>query len=226
MSRPYRKYTDEDIIRCCAESRSMYELLRKLNLKPAGGTFANMRKNLQRLGLKCEHWTGYAWNKNARQKDWSGYNRRASLKPHVISLRGHICEGCNNTEWCGKLIPLELHHIDGDGVNNDLSNLQLLCPNCHALTDNWRGRGERIKSQSVYPDISEIFNLVWEFSVAEVAKKYNRTPNALRQHCTKNKIPVPPAGYCTKKRNGQHEECRLIYEAAKEKFQQALSGAD
>ena len=37
----------------------------------------------------------------------------------------------------GKPIPLQVHHIDGNHINNELNNLQLLCPNCHAQTDNW-----------------------------------------------------------------------------------------
>ncbi len=37
-------------------------------------------------------------------------------------------------------IPLEVHHIDGDNRNNDVDNLLLLCPNCHALTNNYRGK--------------------------------------------------------------------------------------
>ena len=39
-----------------------------------------------------------------------------------------------------EIIPLELHHIDGNNKDNSLSNLQLLCPNCHALTNNYRNR--------------------------------------------------------------------------------------
>ena len=33
----------------------------------------------------------------------------------------------------GEKIPLELHHKDGDHFINDFDNLQILCPNCHAL---------------------------------------------------------------------------------------------
>lgn len=54
------------------------------------------------------------------------------------------CESCHLTEWNGKPIPLELHHIDGDHNNNTLDNFQLLCPNCHAFTDSYRGRNKRI----------------------------------------------------------------------------------
>jgi len=50
------------------------------------------------------------------------------------------CESCGLTTWMNKPIPLELHHIDGNHHNNTLDNFQLLCPNCHAQTDSWRGR--------------------------------------------------------------------------------------
>lgn len=48
-------------------------------------------------------------------------------------LKEARCEICNNTEWQGKPIPLELHHKDGDHFNNSFDNLQICCPNCHAL---------------------------------------------------------------------------------------------
>ena len=51
------------------------------------------------------------------------------------------CECCKLSEWMGKPIPLELHHKDGNHYNNDLSNLEILCPNCHAQTDNYSRRG-------------------------------------------------------------------------------------
>lgn len=53
-------------------------------------------------------------------------------------LKKPICENCGLSEWQGVEIPLEIHHIDGDKTNNTIENLQILCPNCHALTDNYR----------------------------------------------------------------------------------------
>lgn len=50
------------------------------------------------------------------------------------------CESCGLSEWQGKPIPLELHHIDGNHHNNVIENFQLLCPNCHAMTEFYRGR--------------------------------------------------------------------------------------
>ena len=60
------------------------------------------------------------------------------LQP-LISLRGHKCECCGLTEWLGQPIALELHHINGITTDNRLDNLVILCPNCHAQTDNYRG---------------------------------------------------------------------------------------
>lgn len=34
--------------------------------------------------------------------------------------------------------PLEVHHKDGDYTNNNEDNLELLCPNCHSLTDTYK----------------------------------------------------------------------------------------
>lgn len=144
----YKDYTDEDIIRISAEVTSMAQLLAKLGLRPAGGNYNNMRRTLQRLGLECDHWKGQGWNRGQRQKDWSDYSKLSSIKRHLIKERGHRCEHCGLTEWRGDHIPLEVDHVDGDRTNNDEKNLELVCPNCHALTPTWRGRNRNAKSVS------------------------------------------------------------------------------
>ena len=58
-------------------------------------------------------------------------------------IKEHECECCGLTEWMGKPIPLEVHHKDGDRSHNELSNFELLCPNCHAFTDSYRGKNSR-----------------------------------------------------------------------------------
>ena len=45
--------------------------------------------------------------------------------------------------------PLDINHIDGDASNTVESNLELVCPNCHSLTLNYKnrnkGNGKRIR---------------------------------------------------------------------------------
>ena len=74
---------------------------------------------------------------------------RASVRHYLIKTRGYQCESCGLTEWKGQPVPLESHHKDGNYKNNEEENLELLCPNCHSITDNYRGKN-RNKGRGEY----------------------------------------------------------------------------
>ena len=47
---------------------------------------------------------------------------------------------CSSCGWSGinkftNTIPLEVEHLDGNPENHKADNLELLCPNCHSLTE-------------------------------------------------------------------------------------------
>ena len=69
---------------------------------------------------------------------WTSHNIRNRILSEGI--KEHKCECCGLTEWLGHPIPLELHHLNGIHTDNRLENLQVLCPNCHARTDSYRGK--------------------------------------------------------------------------------------
>ena len=73
-------------------------------------------------------------------------------------MRGRECEQCHNTLWLGQPINLEIHHKDGNHNNNLLDNLQLLCPNCHSYTDNWRGKNNTGKVKVTDEQLVEALN--------------------------------------------------------------------
>lgn len=137
--RKYRNYTNEDIIFHAGQVKSMAGLLRALGLK-GGGNHLNMRRKLQQLKVDTSHWTGQLWSKGEQLKDYSNYTRSRSLKKHLIKDKGNVCECCKLDTWLGSPITIELDHIDGDRTNNNLSNLRLLCPNCHSFTPTWKNR--------------------------------------------------------------------------------------
>ena len=89
--------------------------------------------------LRAEYGIDTAWNRGIRSADFS-HNGKGSHKAVLIQERGHSCERCGLSEWLGDIIPLELEHSDGDNKNNQKENLLLLCPNCHAKTEFYRGR--------------------------------------------------------------------------------------
>ena len=68
MSRKYKNYTDEDIIKYSKEVFSLSALLRKLNLVPLGNNFNSIKRHLKRLDVDCSHWTGKVWNKNQQDR--------------------------------------------------------------------------------------------------------------------------------------------------------------
>jgi Zn finger protein HypA/HybF involved in hydrogenase expression len=79
---------------------------------------------------------------------------RTHLKRRLLKegLKESRCEKCGLTEWLGTPLSMALHHVNGDGRDNRLENLQLLCPNCHSQTDNFSGRGRR--ALRVVPDVA------------------------------------------------------------------------
>jgi uncharacterized protein YerC len=112
----------------------------------------SMRQCLDRFGFSRDSW-------------YLAVKRRAIVpRPHKMSLeellvvgrrtgRWHLkqrllksglkenrCELCGISEWQGKPLNMQLHHINGDGLDNRLENLELLCANCHSQTDTYGGR--------------------------------------------------------------------------------------
>lgn len=86
-------------------------------------------------------------------------NRNCTVSSSILikrlkEIREWRCECCGATNWMGELLPLEIHHIDGNRCNNELSNLQILCPNCHSLTTNWRSRNIKGYSKKT-PKVSD-----------------------------------------------------------------------
>ena len=61
------------------------------------------------------------------------------LKRHVLEEQGGKCAGCNNHEWRGKPLVLEIEHKNGNSDDNSRENLEMLCPNCHSQTPTYKG---------------------------------------------------------------------------------------
>ena len=125
-------------------SKSLNEIRDTLRERDyAGWSVSAVNHRIQKENIDISHLKGNQWNKGFVDITClqNGFVIKSSyITKCLVKLRGHGCENCHLDSWLGNPIPLEAHHIDGNRLNNDPSNLLLLCPNCHALTDNYRGR--------------------------------------------------------------------------------------
>ena len=78
----------------------------------------------------------------------NGCDVTGSVSPYVrrymLEKANYACEKCGfnkNNEYTGLSI-LQLHHKDGDCYNNTEENIEVLCPNCHCLTENFGSRNK------------------------------------------------------------------------------------
>lgn len=60
----------------------------------------------------------------------------------------------------------------------------------------------------------QLYNEIWEISVAGVAKKYNADYNELLKLCKEADVPIPPSGYWTKLKFGKLVEQILLSESS------------
>lgn len=149
-----RKYTKEQLENAIKSSCSIRQVLGKLGLAQAGGNYTTIKHRITEYNIDTSHFTGRGWKKGnstpvVRAKSLediliknSTYSNNYRLKNRLIAegLKREQCERCNNVSWQGHKIPLELHHVNGVYNDHCLENLQLLCPNCHALTINYRAK--------------------------------------------------------------------------------------
>ena len=135
----------EQILQWISENRSKAYIARELDCNPK-----TVNSLLDRLEIQ------YSGNQGGKgsSKTSSDYmplldyltksqdiqSNKVRIKLLKEGYKEHKCENCGLTHWCNDLIPLELHHKDGNRHNNTLDNYELLCPNCHALTDSYRGK--------------------------------------------------------------------------------------
>lgn len=153
MSSRY-SYSEKELYEAVKSSTSIRQVLDKLNIVPAGGNYQTTNRRIKKLNIDTSHFTGQAWNRGritGPKRPIEEYLKENTvvqsfkLKSRLIieGLKQHKCECCGITEWNGQPAPIELDHINGNHYDNRLENLRILCPNCHAQTDTYRGKNKK-----------------------------------------------------------------------------------
>ena len=158
-----RKWTVELLKKAVRDSGSIRQVLVKLDLREAGGNYAQIRKYIQEYSLDTKHFHGMTWNKGRKiegqywyemeellVKDSSYQSFKLKRRLFKDGIKLAKCEECG---WCKQSgdgrVPLELDHINGNNRDNRLENSRVLCPNCHSLKPTHRGRNRKKKTGPV-----------------------------------------------------------------------------
>ena len=106
--------------------------------------FTNGVSNRKYCCLKCQREYEYkqyiAQWKSGTTSGEKGIGQVSNfVRRYLMDKYNNSCQRCgwNEVNPYTGLVPLQIHHINGDCTNNREENLQLLCPNCHSLTENF-----------------------------------------------------------------------------------------
>lgn len=220
------QFTPSELQKLLDESNSYSDLLRKIDMNPKGDNPKTLKKiiaelNLDETKLKLNRSNLYRNNAKVTHKKvkipiediimnnkYPNYHTSSLLKRLIQEgYKEYKCERCGLTEWQGQPIPLQLHHKNGVHTNNLLNNLEVLCPNCHALTDTYCGKNlkkkkkknakikkekKRTNSNKIKdPPLSrkELKKRIREKPFTSIGKEFRVSDNTIRKWCKKYNLP-------------------------------------
>lgn len=143
--------SSDEFAKLVKESKTVREILIKLNFSGASGSMAKVIKDrIIRENLDVSHFkrggTKGGMPKYSLEEilvENSSYTNISCLKGKLIraGLLKYECSECGNKgEWNGKPLTLQLEHKNGKHNDHRIENLTFLCPNCHSQTKTFSGR--------------------------------------------------------------------------------------
>lgn len=148
-------WSKERVENAVKQADSYSETLEILGIPKQGNNLSTLKRKIQLYNIDVNHFT--LKKHYCTSNDWkyipakeylnnTKYIQSGKLKTKLVKegILENKCACCGISEWNGKPIVLQLHHIDGNHNNNNLENLQILCPNCHSQTENYCGNSNKV----------------------------------------------------------------------------------
>ena len=150
---PYEKRVNDFCSHSCAASFNNVGIVRNGEALPEHSYCLNCGKEITRGNKYCNNTCRAEYERKEYIKRWKAGEESGTIGADDIAtaVKVYLRTKYNNScQYCGwhevnpytGLVPLQIHHIDGNCKNNKEENLQLLCPNCHSLTENFGSRNK------------------------------------------------------------------------------------
>ncbi|MFE2377271.1 HNH endonuclease [Streptomyces sp. NPDC059398] len=135
-------------------------VLRALGERDSGAARARLRRSLDAHGISTGHFTGQGHARGTvsprrvAAHDILRQRPPGSPRTRTVKLRRalddlavpHICADCGTGDsWQGRLLVLEIDHINGDRLDDRRENLRYLCPSCHSQTVTFANRSPSLR---------------------------------------------------------------------------------
>lgn len=151
---PVWNSSDEVFKKIVSESFSIREIILKLGLEYSESYYKTINRRINEGNIDISHMKRissqihFTKSKTPLSEilvENSSYNRN-HLKNRLIKEKLLInnCYECGlGGVWNGKPLSLQLDHINGKNNDNRITNLRLLCPNCHSQTETFGARNHK-----------------------------------------------------------------------------------
>lgn len=206
------KIFEEKVLKVLPESNSLNDVCHNLGLKGVNWYYKKIKDIIKKYNIDISHFgtlkktNVHSFAKLSDVEYFSAGTHRSggNMLKRLIQdgHKEHKCEKCGRIEWEGHPIPLQVHHINGDHFDNRIENLQVLCSNCHSLTDTFgkkkhiekrkktSGKKERISveviTENLVKEKEDLINAFKKYkSFVQVGKYYGISDNGIRKRCKK-----------------------------------------
>jgi len=147
--------TDAEFTDVVLREQTSQKIIMALGLRVAGTAYTGLKERLQKLGLYKQVSANNFKLQAAvlmgiraplpdseffvKGRKISGAQLKVRLQRRGVNM--HKCAMCGqDSTWNGKVLVLQVDHVNGDNMDNRLENLKMLCPNCHSQTETFSGR--------------------------------------------------------------------------------------
>lgn len=129
---------------CCKSCAAIFNNKSKPKRSRSVGSCKNCNKSIPSSSTFCDKSCNLQYRKKMSNDIVESGNATAGrAKAYLIDLHGEKCLDPNCAwDFEKRPIKVEIEHINGNSEDNSLSNLTLLCPNCHSTTETYKNKNK------------------------------------------------------------------------------------